>query len=220
MNDYCSQRNNVKGQNKSMTHVTCFLQVHFVTLLHRPHVVILLLQSSHQFIQLQGLTVKKQTNATCYMTDQPWKTVVQTQSYKSGCCRAEGPPAAPSSSWFHPGPHSAGPCRAHKWLSQQKQKEKKDTFPTYMCASSFRFKFDCGGRTENGVLYLKVGLCLYFMKYLPLNQQGRGTEHKKANAKKEGLSKRVFSKCSLILLHWKKSHCKPSSKDIISWQFF
>lgn len=33
----------------------------------------------------------------------------------SECCQAEGPPAALSSSWFHPGPRSAGPC-GHKSL--------------------------------------------------------------------------------------------------------
>lgn len=53
---------NKKGwkQNGSLsTHIASFLQVHFVPLLHGPHVIILLLQSSYQLIQLQGLDARQ-----------------------------------------------------------------------------------------------------------------------------------------------------------------
>lgn len=57
--DYCFQTRIKKEKKSLITHIASFLQVHFVPLFHGPHVIILLLQSSHQLIQFQGLESRK-----------------------------------------------------------------------------------------------------------------------------------------------------------------
>lgn len=43
-------------------YIACFLQIHFVSVLHCSHIIVLLLQSSHQFIHLQCCWKSKSTS--------------------------------------------------------------------------------------------------------------------------------------------------------------
>lgn len=87
----------------------------------------------------------------------------------SGCCQVEGPPAAPFSSGFHPGPRSAGTCRAQNILTAPSAGELKKKNPKNNQQSSFPLTCELPVSVSNSTVGGRIGNGIFIYNFIYQN---------------------------------------------------